>query len=115
MLRRRRPMGPTESIINGATIARRTNLYASKKLGRSDDQGLWDGDDIHLRQQASFADVGGIRIPATAVVTGIEGGVDSFDKKKPHDDFDFGANALDTETSGHGGIFTSVRMEQSVV
>ena len=105
------------STVNSASKSRRTNRYGIGTLGSSDEQGLWDG--VPLRGQKSFADVGGVQFPPTAVTTDIEGGIGTFDhcrmgrvsRDAPYGDSAFSPKGAECPD----GIFTSVRMEQSVI
>ena len=115
----RRPVRPSESVLNGESHSRRIHLPGTKKSTSLDEQELWSKVDLELQQQHSSSYTVGIRAPPTAVVTGIEGGL-----KKPVVQ-DGGPGMYETAFENSGGdlneptratdILTTVRMEHSYV
>lgn len=71
--RRRHPIKPSDSILNGAATTRRINPYESMRHGSSDEQALWDG--IKLKETQSFGNTGIFEAFPAAIVTDIESGV----------------------------------------
>lgn len=74
---------------------------------------------MELKPQQSFATEGGVSVPPVAVITDIEGGMRPSDYPRVGDrpeGFRWGTSTFDTEeVDRRAGIYTSVRMEQSVV
>ena len=116
---RRRPVRPSESVLNGESRSRRIHLPGTKTSTSLDEQELWSKVDLELQQQHGSSHTVGIRAPPTAVVTGIEGGLE-----KPVLQ-DGGHRMYDTAFENRGGdldepsramdILTTVRMEHSYV
>ena len=106
----------TQRVIGGTGDSGRTNHYGVRNRTGSDEQDLWDG--IQLRQHPSSAGDCRTRVPPTTVVTDIEGGVRLPKKSRANSVVggdENGENVYDAyEPCRANGIYTSVRMEQSV-
>ncbi|KAL8990812.1 MAG: hypothetical protein Q9169_008031 [Polycauliona sp. 2 TL-2023] len=109
LTRRRRHDRPSQSIVNGGTTSRRTGQYRLRRLGSLDEEAPWEGS--QSKQRGHHEIRGDTPIPPAAVITKIQGGLDT-----PPDPlqrgmfFPQGTNG----SKGADGIYRTVKMERSV-
>ena len=109
LLHRRRPSGPSHSILNGEPNSRRMYYAGTKRHSISlEEKDLFDPVDLGQPY--------GLTAPPPAVVTGIAGGVDSRDRGDGGIEMkDIASAESREEIERSHAILTTVRMEHSYV